>query len=294
MLFRKFDHLTIYSLALTLVSFVMVYFSFDGRNNSVVREREIAAQQTEAKELGYILKVTSDYLTSEVRNFVVSLNPIHLQNYWDEIKVTKRREYVLDRMKVLKAPYEEFALLDEAKLQSDELVFTETRAMRLIMEVYDVEESLMEPELRDFQLTQEDENLSNVEKVNKARQILFTREYDLDKEKIMLPIRQFQQAMETRIASESEDAKSSSDYYYMLSTSWQVVLTIMLFMLVFNVIKRLGTPLKDLEHQLDQNPEKVEISTQAMSIILNITANINKILSAKGEATKQEGAETNT
>lgn len=275
-MFRKIDHLTIYALVLTILSFLFIFYFHGSKANSLEEERRILEQKVEAKELGYTLAMASDYLTAEVRKFTITLNPIHLRNYWREVNVVKRRESVIKRMEHLKAPKEEFELLNQAKNNSDALVNTEILAQRLILEVYDVPEAQMEPQIRDYQLTQEDKELSPNQKVNKAREILYNAQYDGDKELIMAPIRKFQRSMEDRINAEMETTRERTDRFNMLSSFWMFLLTFLIFIFVYNVIQRIGTPLKDMEAQLKDNVRKVEVSKNSVAAITNITAMINK------------------
>jgi hypothetical protein len=64
------------------------------------------------------------------------------------------------------------------------------------------------------------------------------------------------------------------------------LLTLLIFLFAFNVIQRIGTPLKDLEAQLQGDPEKLEVSGKSVAAISNITEMINRILERKGPETK--------
>lgn len=276
-MFRKIDHLTIYSLGLTLVSILFIVF-FQVRKGSLLdEERKIMAYKTEAKELGLTLGVASDYLSSEVRKFTVTLNPAYMRNYWREVKVVNRRDQVIKRLKQLRGPKEEFDMLNEAKNLSDDLVKLETQAQRLILEVYDVPEDQMEPEIADYQLTENDRDLSLNEKVNKARELVHSAQYDAEKEKIRVPIRKFQQTIDARLDKEIEEAQIQTDRYQLLSGIWMIVLSLLIFVFAYNVIQRMATPLKDLEAQLKAGNKKVEVSTSAVAAIQHIADMMNRL-----------------
>jgi hypothetical protein len=285
-MFRKIDHLTIYSLLLTIASIILIIFFQMNKSNLLEEERKLLRYKADAKELGFTLSMASDYLTSEVRKFTVTLNPVHMRNYWREVKVVNRREQVLKKLKDMKGPKAEFDMLEQAKRNSDALVNTETLAQRLILEVYQVPEAQMEPEIRDYHLTQEDRELSLNEKVNKARELIFSTKYDEEKEQIRAPIRKFQQSIENRLEAEIEAAESRTDRMNMFSGIWMTLLTLLIFLFAFNVIQRIGTPLKDLEAQLQGDPEKLEVSGKSVAAISNITEMINRILERKGPETK--------
>lgn len=92
-------------------------------------------KQATFKQLGLDLAAASDYLTDEARKFSVTTDIKHLHNFWREINSTRTRDKVLEQLKILQASPAEFALLDLAKQNSDALVATETRSMRLVLEL---------------------------------------------------------------------------------------------------------------------------------------------------------------
>ncbi len=153
---------------------------------------EAIARQIEFKQLELNLSDASDYLTAEARKFAVTNDIKHLHRYWQEINVTRTRDNVLKRLKVLNASQQEFDLLDLAKQNSDALVATETRSMRLVLEVLDYEEDAMPISVAIWQLTSEDKRLSDEAKLRVARDIMFDKKYHDDKDLIMNPIAKFQ------------------------------------------------------------------------------------------------------
>jgi signal transduction histidine kinase/DNA-binding response OmpR family regulator len=149
-------------------------------------------RQAEFKQLGINLADASDYLTAEAQKFSVTADVTHLNNYWEEIYVTRTRDNVLKRLKVLQASQQEFDLLDLAKQNSDALVATETRSMRLVLEVLGYEKHDMPKPVAAWKLSPEDKKLSNEEKLKIARDIMFDKKYHTDKDLIMNPIADFQ------------------------------------------------------------------------------------------------------
>lgn len=277
-MFKKFDHLTIYALALTLLSILAVVFFHTGKADALDDERRLMAQQKEAKEISFAITTASDYLTMETRKFAITLNPVHLRNYWREVNVIKRRDAAMKRLEQMNVRKEEYDLLNQAKNNSDALVNTETQSQRLVLEVYEVPEDQMEPMVRDYQLTQEDRELDFNKKINKAREILYDEKYDLDKERIQAPIRKFQETIDKRLSDEVEAARDRVDRYSMLSSSWMVLLTLLIFLFVYNMIQRIGTPLKDFEAQLKRGEGRVELSSQSMVVIRNIADKVNGLM----------------
>ncbi|HEX9063306.1 MAG TPA: ATP-binding protein, partial [Clostridia bacterium] len=157
--------------------------------------------------------------------------------YWKEIKDTKTRDNVISRLKELDSPSDELMLLAEAKNNSDALVDTERRSMRLVLEAMKVDESKMEPEVASFRLNIVEEALDSMDKLAKAREIMFDTKYDEDKKSIMDPIAKFQDKMNARLERELEDARRSTRRAAIL----QMVLAVIIICAIAALIRLLFT-----------------------------------------------------
>ena len=179
-------------------------------SSSIKDEQTAEKRRTEFKQLGTDLADASDYLTDEARKYAVTSDEIHMNKYWKEINVTKTRDKVISRLGELNSPSEEMALLAEAKKNSDALVETERRSMKLVLDALGVSEEKMPPEVASFRLSVEDQKLSVEPKLTKARNIMFDEKYDFDKRSIMDPIAKFQQIMNARLEAELEIARNAT------------------------------------------------------------------------------------
>ncbi len=188
---------------MTLMLGGSVYFA----GQAVQEEHQAVERQTKFKQLGQELAEASDYLTDEARKFAVTGNIEHLENYWKEIEQTKTREQVLTSLKDLKALPEEFDWLNLAKQNSDALVATQTRSMRLMLEAQGVPQSSIHPAVAAIQLSNDDIRLRSEDKMRIARGIMFDDQYEAKKRLIMEAIIQFQEQVNARTAHEVESAK---------------------------------------------------------------------------------------
>ena len=166
-------------------------------------------RRTELRQLGINLADASDYLTDEARKLAVTGNLEHLDNYWREINVTDTRGHVLERLRELGTPEEEFALLALAKQNSDALVATETRSMRLVIEATGNQDR-MPSAVAAWELSTDDRALSNEAKMAVAQEIMFDAKYAADKKIIMDPIAEFQEMMNNRAEQELLAARSEA------------------------------------------------------------------------------------
>jgi hypothetical protein len=131
------------------------------------------SERAEFKQLGLDLADASKLLTNEVRAYAVTTSDNHLDAYWAEINETKTRDRVVARLKALGATSEELGLLEEAKANSDGLVTTETRAMRLVLDAAGAAPAEMPEPVAAFELNARDAALDADAKLAKAREILF-------------------------------------------------------------------------------------------------------------------------
>jgi PAS domain S-box-containing protein len=201
-----------------------VYFA----DQAIQEEHQVEAQHAKFKQLGIELAEASQYLTEEVRKFAISGNIKHLENYWKEIEVTKTRDNVLTHLKELKAPPEIFDLLKLAKQNSDALIATETRAMRLVFEAQGLLKSSMHQTVAAIQLSDEEIKLSAEDKIQLAREILFDVQYEAYKHTITKPIVQFQNQMDAQAARQIEAARHQTE-------TTILVLVIIVFMILMSI-----------------------------------------------------------
>ena len=208
---------------------------------AIQEEHQAVARQSEFKQLGIDLAKASDSLTDEARKFAVTSDMEHLQNYWNEIDVTKTRDQVLNRLKELEAPAEEFEQLDLAKRMSDALVAIETRAMRLVLEAQGVPKSSIHPAVAAIQLSAEDNQLRAEDKMKLALRMMFDDQYEANKRVIMEPIAQFQNLMNARAAREVQSAQHKTN-----------TATLFLVIMVFIILIGIGLVLWVFQTQLSR------------------------------------------
>lgn len=181
---------------------ILIINSFTYMRSSVKAEQETEKRKTQCQNMGITLSTTSDYLTEEVRKFVITKDLEHLNNYWKEVKVEKNREKVIKELSALDLPKTEERLLYLAKEYSDFLIDSETKSMRLVIDTIDVDEENLPSEVREYKLNVVDAALSNDEKLEKARQLILGEEYTINKKIIVDAIDKFNKTMNTRLEDE--------------------------------------------------------------------------------------------
>lgn len=171
----KIERVSTWSIVTTII--VAVLFGFI----SFQSEREFHVLQTTTEQ--YILcekaakqlQDGSDYLTEQVRLYVMTTEKEYLELYFKEANETQRRENAVADLKQYFSDTETFDLLKSALQCSEELMNTEYYSMRLVLEANGQQE--IPDELKTIKLTEEDKQLSDEEKVRKAQKMVCDASY---------------------------------------------------------------------------------------------------------------------
>ena len=183
-------------------------------------ERAANARATELRQLGRDIAKASDYLTEEVRFYSVTGDKTHLDNYWREVKETKRRDRALTRLKELGAAPDELSLLDQAVASSDTLIKLEESAMKAVADG----------------------------KLDQARADVFGKDYEAGKAKISGFIQAFQTKMNTRESAEVTATRNAASTMSMV-VNIILLLTAAIFMsiLYFVFNRRTVAPIVEMQ-----------------------------------------------
>ncbi|QBI21972.1 methyl-accepting chemotaxis protein [Egibacter rhizosphaerae] len=158
--------------------------------------------------LGDQVADSSAFLTDQVRSYVMTGDPDFLDDYWEEVEVTQSQNAALEELEALGVPDEDLALVDEANANSVELVDTEARAMRLMLEAEGVSEAAMPGAVADFDLSTDDVTASPDEQVATAQSLVFDDEYRGHVESIMGPLTEFNQRLAEQADAAAADAEA--------------------------------------------------------------------------------------
>ncbi|QPJ60363.1 MAG: GAF domain-containing protein [Candidatus Nitronauta litoralis] len=179
--------------------------------------------QIELRGLGQTLAEGSDFLTGEIRRYVQFGDPVHLKNFWNEVRVTRSRDKAVERLKKLNVLPEELAIIKKAKSFSDNLINTEEAAMDAVKK-------------NDFE---------------QARKLVFGKYYEDQKRLIMGNIKKFQRKTNARAEEISNHFREDVSFYMVLTNCLLLVSVTLVLFLVYNIgIKRIINPLRKLSHSM--------------------------------------------
>ena len=119
----------------------------------------------------------SDFLTEQVRLYTVTFDPVHVDEYFTEANITRRRDIALEQLQEYHVDEKSLEFLRLALESSNALMEKEIYAMNLISQAQDYDLADFPEEIRSVTLTEEDLALSLQEKIHKAQDMVFGSDY---------------------------------------------------------------------------------------------------------------------
>ena len=224
----KITTLNMSMIVLSLIVFVLLIggtFSLNRKYESLINN---TGDYMLCEKAAGDLSNASDYLTEQVRLFTVNYDSRNMFNYFEEANSVQRREKALDSLKDNEMGTGSAESLNKALKASNDLMEREIRAMKLICAANGYEN--MPEEVKDYVLNIEDMNLSNDEKINKARTLVFDEGYESAKEVIRTHLGHYTDS----IIDVLDQRQSLLENNMNKALSYQRILIIILF--VMNVI----------------------------------------------------------
>ena len=163
----------VFMLAISALLLVATFNMAAGYNNLNANNQKYSQWQLYANSL----QSGSDYLTEQVRCFVVTGNREYLDNYFEEANVTKSRDKAVEGVRSLVGESEAYQSLVSALGESVDLMNREYYAMRLIVSAYGYDLAEYPKEIRDVELSEEDLAASPEAQRETARKMVFDEIY---------------------------------------------------------------------------------------------------------------------
>ena len=114
------------------------------------------------------LQSGSDYLIEQVRMYTATGQREYMDNYFEELNATRRRENALEYFAEHYGDTDAFTLLKSAMTTSQNLSYTDRYAMRLVAQATLADESSWPTEIRSVSLHDSDITMTDSEKMRKA------------------------------------------------------------------------------------------------------------------------------
>lgn len=145
----------------------------------------------ECEKNAALVREGSDYLTEQVRLYAVTMDTQYVENYIEEVDVTKRREKALEELGKYSFSDRASKYLSTALSNSNKLISKELYSIKLVSLANDYDMDVLPQEVKDIQVTLEDRALSENEMLKKAQDMVFDDAYQASKALIMSDIEHF-------------------------------------------------------------------------------------------------------
>lgn len=248
---QKWINLIIFVLS-SLILFSIIY-SVTYINLCIKNEQYEETKRQQYEKLSQLLVNSSDYLTDSVRNFVVTKDLKYLDSYWEEVQISRNREKAIEKLSNMELSNHDKRLITLAKEYSDYLIYSELRAMRLVVETMDIDESKLPDSVRNYKLNIVDKSVSGEEKKEKATQLVFDRDYLQGREVIANSIKQFQSDINERLKLEINYAMINTTNALMIQSLFLTLSFTLVIIVLFIFYKFFMIPIKNYTISLKNN-----------------------------------------
>lgn len=216
-----------------------------------------ASIDDEKAELAQIYRVTgaSSNLTNQVKSFVVTNDKKYLDAYWKEVADDNRGD-ALKKLQEYNTPQNELDKINEGLGNSVKLVETETRAQRLVLDALGVAPHEMPQAVAEYKPSEADQGLDKDAKLTLARNLIFSDDYNGEVTKIMTPINQGIDLMNTRLATHIEDANSGTLLGLWILSGATILLLVMMAGVLMIFVRTTAKPVIGYREILDSTDDK--------------------------------------
>ena len=175
-------NIIMFAIALVLAAFLL--FTTNQVSDSYEIMQDATEEYIECQTAAQNMMSASDYLTEQVRAFTVTGETEYVQNFYEEVNQTKRRDNALATLEQYLQGTDTYRYLQEANAQSNELVKLEHYAMRLAADAYGLPLSQFPEDIRSIELLPEHRELTGDEMRSAAIDLVFNDSYQTQKDKI--------------------------------------------------------------------------------------------------------------
>ena len=144
-----------------LILGVLVLYTMDRSMGSVIELQEVSERYVQEQEAISSMREASDYLTSQSREYVVTGDRKYLDNFFEEVNTTKRRDKALDVLRTYGTNNNLYTALESALNYSNELMQIEYHAMRLAADAYGMSSAEADRYFGNLTLSDEEKKMSS-------------------------------------------------------------------------------------------------------------------------------------
>lgn len=219
----------------------------------------------------------SDYLTDRVRCFVATGEIEYLEDFFEEVEVTRRRDLAVENMeKLLKgSDTEAIESLNTALDLSNELIETEHLAMRLILETGDYDMAMVPEQIAEIKIPKQYQGLSRDQLLHEAQALVFNDRYMLYKDRIRENVALCTQSLIRISSNELENASARMALLVHLQTGLTILLLLIVLGIVLIISREIRKPISKMVERMQRQEMMTPIGAEELRFV---TRTYNTIL----------------
>lgn len=215
----------------SFIIFILFYGNINVRKY-IEKEQEAENNKSEYENMALEMEDLTNYLTDMARKFSVTEDYECVELYWNEVYVKHSVKNVMEKLDKFELTEHEKHLLNLAKDYTDLHMETEVRSMRLLSDVLPEAKAVMPQKVLNYKLNCVDLYLSDEEKKVVAQQVLYSAQYEADKQTIKDAINAFQSTINERLKNELDGARQNTK----TALEYQKILLIISLMMVCLIV----------------------------------------------------------
>ena len=251
----KLSSLVKISYALVGLFTILAIFATVFSQIEFARMRSDERAQTEQTTQAGRVSTASANLTNYVQEYVTTMDSRWLDMYWQEVAANNKADAV-QQLEQLGTPAEETDLVKQGMANSDKLVELETRAQRLIMDSQSISPSQMPQAVAQWQVSPADAALDPEAKQALARELIFGAQYNDEVKKIMSPIQQGIEQMNTRLDTDAQNSARDAKVALWILSATTIILLIVVVVLLGMFSKTTANPVQEFRKILEAHDAK--------------------------------------
>ena len=274
---------SIFFAVLAFLAAISLLFSDISVSNGYLRMEHASSRYIAAQFAASEMESASDYLTDRVRCFVVTGEIEYLNDFFEEVEVTRRRDRAVEDLEDLIPDSDNSALssLNTALSLSNELIGYENMAMRLTLEAGDYDLTLIPESISGITLSPEDQALSPDELRTKAQQLVFDNNYMHYKDRIRENVSLCTQSLIRSSSQELDQASAKLSLLVNIQTGLTIVFLLIVLSIVVLITLMVRKPLTDLVKKMQ---EQKTVTPTGVEELRFVTRTYNSILQENREA----------
>lgn len=250
---------------------------------SYAEMERLSNEYVEMEQQALTVRRASDFLTTEVNEFLVTGDVTHLEEYFEEVNVTKRRETAVNELaKHVNISYEDVQMAFE---ESQKLMEREIYAMKLACVSHGYRMENLPEEIQQMTLEAADLALTPDEQLEKARQMVHDESYNQSKDIIYAELNIFVEKVMDGLDQKMLVGEATLEHAMHLAQVGLVALVCLNLLIAVALVKLVLTPL----NQFLTNVREESMLTESGAYEFRHLAKVyNKIYWEKEESEHQK------